>query len=326
MTTEIGIIGAGAWGTAIAQTLAVHGQTVTLWARRADIISQIRDRRENPNLVGERLHDNIIPTNNYADLDACKTIIYVLPAQALRDHLILHTPKPHQTLVIAAKGIELNTGKLLSEVVADITPNTKIAFLTGPNFAREVAHNLPAASTIACADQTDLSVLQAQLATKTFRLYPTTDIIGAQCGGAVKNVIALACGVVDGLKLGDNARAALITRGLAEIARLTTALGGQRETLMGLCGLGDLILTCTSVQSRNYRFGLALADGDPHDLTTTTTVEGVHTAQALMELGGRLHIEMPICVAVAACLSGHLSVQQAVDKLLQRPARNSEQD
>lgn len=325
-SSPIGVIGAGAWGTALAQVWARHGTRVILWARQAEEAQRINSAHVARHLPEVTLDAAITATSDMADLAPCTTVVYALPAQVLRPHLTAYPPLPHQVLVIAAKGIERESGKLLSAVVHEVAPDTRVAILSGPNFAREVAVGLPAASTIACADQAVLQALQAQLSTRNFRLYPSFDLIGAQCGGALKNVIAIACGIVDGLKLGDNARAALITRGLAEVARLTTALGGTRETLMGLCGMGDLILSCTSAQSRNYRFGLALADGAPHDLTTTTTVEGVPTAQAAVEMVGVHHLEMPICVAVAACVNGQMSVQQAVDALLQRPARQTESE
>jgi glycerol-3-phosphate dehydrogenase (NAD(P)+) len=321
MNDTIGIIGAGAWGTALAQNLALHGRFVKIWARRSSVVDDINIARDNPALPHVVLHPSILAVNDIRDLDNCDVIIYALPAQALRDHLMNLPLAKHQTIVIAAKGIELNSGKLLPDVVRDICPNHNIAVLSGPNIAHEIGMNLPAASTLACHDATQLKPLQDLLSTKTFRLYPTTDVIGVSCGGAVKNVIIMGSGIVDGMKLGENARAAVLTRGLAEMTRLAVALGGQRETLMGLSGVGDLFL-----KTRNYRFGLALADGGSHDLNNSMTIEGVHTAQAVVTLAGRLNVEMPICVAVAACLNGGLSVEQAVETLLQRPQRGSEQE
>jgi glycerol-3-phosphate dehydrogenase (NAD(P)+) len=321
---DIGIIGAGAWGAALAQILAQKGHRVMMWARRDFVVERANEARASTALPGITLHEGITATGTMAMLDDCPVLLYVLPAQHLRDFLRTHPPRRDQTLVLAAKGIEMTTGALLTQVVAETNPGLMTAVLTGPNFAREVAQGLPAAATLACTDETMRHELVRSLSTKTYRLYPTHDIVGAQVGGAIKNVIAIACGIVDGLKLGDNARAAVVTRGLAEMARLTVALGGGRETLMGLCGMGDLILCCTSAQSRNYRCGLALADGEPHHLRDDSTVEGVHTASAILPLLGRLDIEMPIAVAVAACLNGQLSVEQAVEALLQRPTRDRE--
>lgn len=323
-STHIGIIGAGAWGAALAQLYAIAGHTITLWARRDYVVERCNDLRVAAGLPGVDLHKNITATTVFENLSDCPVLIYALPAQHLREFLTDHPVTPDQALVIVAKGIEIPTGKVLTDVVADVVPGVKTAVLTGPNFAREVALLMPAAATLASADPETLSMLHPILSTATYRVYPTSDVIGAQVGGAMKNVLAIACGIVDGLKLGDNARAAVITRGLAEIARLAVACGGARETLMGLCGIGDAILSCTSTQSRNYRYGLALADGDPHSLRDDTTVEGVATASAIIPLIGRLGIEMPIAVAVAACINGQMSVEQAVSALLQRPARENE--
>ncbi len=322
--TDIGIIGAGAWGTALAHILGTHGHHVTLWARRDYVVERLNDMRISASLPGITIHSNVHATTVFDMLTDCPVLIYAMPAQEMRGFLEIHRPQDDQILVITAKGIELATGLLLSDVIQGIIPNQPLGILSGPNFAREVAQGLPAAATLACADDTRRDFLVQNLSTKTFRLYGTDDMIGAQVGGAVKNVLAIACGIVDGLKMGDNARAAVVTRGLAEMARLTVALGGARETLMGLCGLGDLLLSCTSAQSRNYRCGLSLADGDCHNIRDDTTVEGVHTAQGILPLIGRLGIEMPIAVAVAACLQGQLTVEQAVQALLQRPIRGDE--
>ncbi len=323
-STHIGIIGAGAWGAALAQLYATNGHTITLWARRDYAVERCNDLRVCAGLPGIDLHKNITATTSLQMLSDCPVLIYALPAQQLREFLTEHLPAKNQVLVIAAKGIEITTGKVLTDVVADVAPELKTAVLTGPNFAREVATGLPSAATLAASHPDHLAMLQPILSTPTYRLYPTSDVVGAQVGGSMKNVLAIACGIVDGLKLGDNARAAVITRGLAEMARLAIAMGGSRETLMGLCGIGDTILSCTSTQSRNYRYGLALADGDPHSLHDDTTVEGVATASAVISLIGRLGIEMPIAVAVAACINNQMNVEQAVAALLQRPARNSE--
>lgn len=323
MTTPsaIGVIGAGAWGTALAHIWAQAGHEVTLWARRDDVVDTINAAHTNPALPSVTLVPSLRATNDYALIDVCDIVVYALPAQVLRAHLTAHPIKPHQTLVIAAKGIEIATGDLLPAIATALCPGIRVAVLSGPNIALEVAQGLPAASTIACLDEKVLTQLQSCLSTKFFRLYPTTDVTGVSCGGALKNVIIMASGIVDGMKLGENARAAVLTRGLAEMVRLAVALGGNRETLMGLSGIGDMFL-----KTRNYRFGLALADGNAHDLHADTTVEGISTAQAAVELAGRLNIEMPICVATAACVNGQLSPTQAVEILLQRPARKDERE
>jgi glycerol-3-phosphate dehydrogenase (NAD(P)+) len=319
MNDTIGILGAGAWGTGLAQIFAIHGRSVKIWTRRDTTVENINIARDNHALPDVVLHPGIRAVREHSDLDDCDVLIYALPAQALRQHLIDAPPKAHQTLVIAAKGIELNTGKLLIDVVHDVCPDMGVAVLSGPNIALEIARGQPAASTIACRDEIRLKELQTLLSTRSFRVYPTTDVIGVSVGGAVKNVIIMGSGIVDGMGLGENARAAILTRGLAEMTRLSVALGGQRETLMGLSGVGDLML-----KTRNYRFGLALADGLTHDLHSDSTVEGIHTASAVVTLAGMKNVEMPICVAVAACLNGQMTLPQAVDVLMQRPQRQTE--
>jgi glycerol-3-phosphate dehydrogenase (NAD(P)+) len=322
--TNIGIIGGGAWGTALAQVWAQKGHHVILWARRDFVVERVNDLRVSSALPGVTLHDGITATTALDDLHDADILIYVLPAQELRGFLDAFKPTPGTPFVIAAKGIEIASGLLPADVAEECIPGLHTAILTGPNFAREVAIGLPAAATLACRTPPIRAQLLDTLSTPTYRLYGSTDVTGASVGGALKNVLAIACGIVDGLKLGDNARAAVVTRGLAEIARLSVAMGGSRETLMGLSGIGDILLSCTSTQSRNYRYGLALADGDVHNLHDDTTVEGIHTANAILPLIGRLGIEMPIAVGVAACLNGQLSVEAAVQALLQRPTRENE--
>lgn len=318
---KIGVIGAGAWGTALAQIWAGAGRDVTVWTRHADTARALETTRESHALPGVQLDPRIGVTSNFSDIQACDIAVYALPAQVLRPFLKEHALSSTQRLVIASKGIEVATGALLPEIAAVQCPNHVVGVLSGPNIAGEVAQGKPAASTIACADPAVLHDLQATLTTKHFRLYPTPDVIGVSVGGAVKNVILMASGIVEGMGLGENARAAVLTRGLAEMVRLALALGGQRDTLIGLSGAGDLFL-----KTRNYRFGRALADGNPQDLPADTTIEGVTTARAVVELAGRLDIEMPICVAVAAVLSNQLSIEQAVDILLQRPVRKAENE
>ncbi len=318
---KIGVIGAGAWGSALAQIWAQAGQEVTLWTRHQETAEAIRSTRRVTGLPGIQIDTRIVVTSDFSDIQSCDLAVYALPAQVLRPFLKEHALAPAQALVIASKGIEVATGALLPDIAAAVCPDHVVAVLSGPNIAIEVAQGKPAASTLACADADVLSTLQATLSTRYFRLYPSPDVIGVSVGGAVKNVILMASGIVEGVGLGENARAAVLTRGLAEMVRLALALGGQRDTLIGLSGAGDLFL-----KTRNYRFGRALADGNPQDLPPDTTIEGVTTARAVVELAGRLDIEMPICVAVAAVLSNQLSIAQAVDILLQRPARRAENE
>lgn len=316
----IGIIGAGAWGTALAHAWASAGTRVLLWARRDEIIQAINHDHRTDALPGINLHQNITATTDYNTLNTCAGLVYALPAQVLRAHFTAHPLQPAQTLVIAAKGMEITSGELLPTIISKLHPQNPLAVLSGPNIAAEVAQGLPSASTIACAREDLLPTLQQQLSTKFFRLYPTTDVIGTACGGAIKNVIMIAAGIVEGMNLGDNARAALLTRGLAEMVRLGVAMGGNRETFMGLSGIGDLFL-----KSRNYRYGIALARNETKDFADVT-IEGIPTAQALSVLATRLNIDMPICQTVAACLNGTLNVRDAPEALLQRPARKDERE
>jgi glycerol-3-phosphate dehydrogenase (NAD(P)+) len=315
--SEIAILGAGAWGTALAIQAARAGNDVVLWAR--DGAEAIAASRRAPRLPGFRLPDRIRVTDDVSMPRG--TVIAAIPTQSLRAAL---TPLSGiQELVICAKGIETGTLRLPLEIAAEVHPGAVTAVLTGPNFAHEVASGQPAAAVVAGRDEAMRDAVAHRLGTPTFRLYGSDDPIGAQLGGAAKNVIAIAAGAVTGAGLGENARAALITRGLAELARMVTALGGRSDTVMGLSGLGDLLLTCTGPASRNFSLGQSLGRGEPLAAILAarqTATEGVATAPAL--LARAKGVEMPICEAVAALLDGRTTLPEAIEALLSRPRRN----
>ncbi|WP_353218042.1 NAD(P)H-dependent glycerol-3-phosphate dehydrogenase [Sandarakinorhabdus sp.] len=319
--TGFGVIGAGAWGTALASTLADNGP-VTLWAREAEVVAAINSARENPLfLPGIALPAGITATTDLGDVAACDIILIVVPAQHLRAVLASAAIPAATPLVLCAKGIEAGSHKLMVEVAADIVSNP-IAILSGPSFAAEVASGLPCAVTLACADAALGERLVAAMARPTLRLYHSDDVVGAEIGGAVKNVLAIACGVVAGACLGLNARAALIARGFAEMTRFGVARGARAETLAGLSGLGDLVLTCSSENSRNFRLGVGLGQGRPlADLLAGPAVaEGAATAPVLAEAARAAGVDMPICAAVAALLAG-APVRDTIGALLARPLK-----
>ena len=318
--SEVAIIGAGAWGTALAIQAARAGRAVTLWARDAARAAEIEQTRLNPRLPGIRLPGTIRVTSHLpAGGDA---ILLAVPMQHLRA-IAAQLPPAAIPLVVCAKGVEATTLRLPLEILAETHPARPALVLTGPNFAREVAEGMPAAATIAGADSAVRDRITALLATASFRLYGNDDTVGAQVGGAAKNVIAIAAGAVIGAGLGENARAALITRSLAELSRLTLALGGRAETVMGLSGLGDLLLTCTGPSSRNFSLGLALGRGERlEDILAgrAAVTEGVATAPALVARAA--NVDMPICSAVAELLAGRTTLPQAIADLLARPRRD----
>lgn len=332
MTATLGIIGGGAWGTALALAARRAGlDPVLLWCRRAEQVLAIREQGENADhLPGIALDPGIVATAAADELATAETIILAVPAQALRAVLGDFSDQLSQsaTVVIAAKGIERGTGFRLDQVVAELMPGRPVALLSGPSFAAEVAQGLPTAVTIAAADLALADHLTRMLGSRTFRPYASDDPIGVGLGGAAKNVLAIACGIAVGRKLGDNARAALITRGLAEMTRAGIALGGRAETFAGLSGLGDLVLTCAGAQSRNLRFGIALGEGQDIAAARTAigTVEGADTAASLTALARAHSIDMPIVAAVDAVLSGALTIDQALDGLLARPFRGEGSD
>ncbi|MEE2859765.1 MAG: NAD(P)H-dependent glycerol-3-phosphate dehydrogenase [Pseudomonadota bacterium] len=309
----ISILGAGAFGTALAVALAAKGP-VTLWGRRIDW------QGENPRLPGVALPKAITVTD---DLDAALkagTILLALPAQKLGVFLDDHAARlDGKCLVSTAKGIDLQRLTGPSTLIAQACPRATVAVLTGPSFAADIARGLPTALTLACAEPDAAEALQQRLSAPVLRLYRTTDVQGAELGGALKNVVAIAAGTVIGAGLGDSARAAIITRGFAEMTRLAAHLGARPETLTGLSGLGDLTLTCTSDQSRNFRFGAALGAGRPFD--AATTVEGAATARALVRLAARDGLDLPIAAMVARLAEGEVSVEKAMDHLLRRPLK-----
>jgi glycerol-3-phosphate dehydrogenase (NAD(P)+) len=324
----VGVIGAGAWGTALAEVCARAGRKVVLWAREPEVRQSIAERRENSLfLPGVILSEAIEATGDFAALAACDFVLAVPPAQYVRATLqpfADHAPEG-LPVVLCAKGIEQGSLKLMTEVLAECLPKARPAVLSGPSFAAEVARGLPTAVTLACADAALGQQLAEAIAGPAFRPYLSDDMIGAEAGGAVKNVLAIACGVVEGLQLGRSAHAALITRGFAEMTRLAVAKGARAETLAGLCGLGDLVLTCSSPQSRNMSVGLALGSGKSLEEALAgklSVAEGVATAPAVRALARRLDVEMPICEAVAAVLGGEITLNKAIDGLLSRPLKS----
>ena len=325
--TTISVIGAGAWGTALAQIYTQAGHHTTLWAREKHLADDINAKRENvPYLPGYKLDERLHITNDLRSAMSAEIILCVIPAQHVRSILLQMKEfvQAGQSIVLCAKGIEIDTGRTLADVVREICPQAECAVLTGPTFAHELMSSKPSAATLACANPVHAERLTEELSNTTLRLYTTTDIIGAQTGGAIKNVIAIACGIIEGLGLGESARAALVTRGLAETARLTVALGGKRETLMGQCGIGDLMLTCSSQQSRNFSLGYQLGKGEKlADILAArkSVTEGVSTAKAAAELARICGVEMPIVKMVCACLYDGLDPKLALTKLMERPVR-----
>lgn len=330
MTThfkKIGVIGAGAWGTAIAQMLTREGQSVLLWALEPEVADAVNTRHENTAfLPGVALNPALRATNNLGDLAGYDALFWVTPAQHTRATLtrLEGWLKPGAPVVLCSKGIELSTGKFMTEVLAEELPEAIPAVMSGPSFAIDVAKGLPTAVTLAMRDAVRGAELIQAISTPTFRPYLGTDLLGAEVGGAVKNVLAIACGIALGKGLGRSAHAALIARGYAEMTRLALALGAEAETLTGLSGLGDLVLTCSSETSRNMSLGLALGQGKSladvlgarHSVT-----EGVATAPVLRQLARARGIEMPISEAVAAVIEGEISVDEAILALLMRPVK-----
>ncbi|MDQ2090347.1 NAD(P)H-dependent glycerol-3-phosphate dehydrogenase [Marimonas arenosa] len=318
----ISVLGAGAFGTAVAVSLARNGGSVQLWAHDPAHVEALRQARENVlRLPGVPLPDNVEPIERLDDVPPEAVILLAVPMQTLR-HLLQDNAEHFlaRTLVACCKGMDLKTHVGPVQTISDCVPTAMPAILTGPSFAADIAHGLPTALTLACRDERVGKALQQSLTTPNLRIYRTTDTIGAELGGALKNVIAIACGVVIGARLGDSARAALMTRGYAEMQRMALRLGAKPETLAGLSGFGDLALTCTSEGSRNFRFGLSLGQGEPFD--TDVTVEGAATARAALARARELGIEMPITGAVTALLDGQVDVRQAMDMLLSRPLKD----
>ncbi len=324
-SAEIGVVGAGAWGTALAQMLAGDGRGVLLWAREAELVEAVnRDHRNPLFLPSATLSSSIRATGDLGEMAALPVLLMVTPAQHLGVTLRA-IPDYAGDLVLCAKGIEAGTGRLMADVGRDAVPAAQLAVLSGPTFAHEVAAGLPTAVTLACAHgETQWQRLSTAIARPQFRPYYSDDLIGTEIGGAVKNVLAIACGVVDGLRLGQNARAALIGRGFAEMLRFGLALGARADTLSGLSGLGDLVLTCSSTASRNYSLGKALGEGASAAsimADRTTVAEGAYTAPVLADLARKRGVSMPIVEAVEALLAGTMPAAAMVTALLSRPLR-----
>ncbi|HTI30780.1 MAG TPA: NAD(P)H-dependent glycerol-3-phosphate dehydrogenase [Sphingomonas sp.] len=321
---RIGVIGGGAWGTALAQVAAASDEPVLLWAREREVVNAINREHENRLfLPGVPLSPSIKATGSLGALARCDALLVVVPAQHLRG-VLAETAQTDGPLILCAKGIEAGTHLLMSEVAAAVQPRATIAVLSGPTFAAEVAQGLPTAVTLACEDAVCARTLGERLGRPNFRIYASDDVTGAEIGGAVKNVLAIACGVAEGRGLGQNARAALIARGFAEMTRYGVARGGRTETLAGLSGLGDLVLTCSSTQSRNFSLGVGLGQGKAaKDLMAdrATVAEGAFTAPVLRESARKLGVEMPVVEAVAALLDGSMAIDDVMAALLSRPQK-----
>ncbi|CAM3819673.1 NAD(P)H-dependent glycerol-3-phosphate dehydrogenase [Litorimonas haliclonae] len=322
---NFGVIGAGAWGTALAQSLATGGRDVTLWAFEKECVDSINDENVNKlYLPDARLSPKIKATQDLKSLTDCDALLSVVPAQHTRrtlDELKGIDALSGKPVVLCSKGIEISTREFMSDVLRETLPNVVPAVLSGPSFAIDVAKGLPTAVTLACEDKKIGEALIESVAAPTFRPYLSTDVLGAEIGGAVKNVLAIACGMVLGMELGRSAHAAIIARGFAEMRRLGVALGCEPETLTGLCGLGDLVLTCSSEQSRNMSCGLALGRGESLDDilgARNSVTEGVASAPALKEMATKLNVDMPISAVVADILSGDMDIQNALITLLSR--------
>jgi len=320
---RIGVVGGGAWGTALAQTAARAGRSVTLWEYDAGNAAWLSQQRESKFLPGVKLHEAIAVTVDLAVVARSDAILLVVPAQAMRATLSALSPviAAGTPLIACAKGIERGTHKFMTEIIAECAPSALPAILSGPSFAADVARGLPTAVTIAAGDADTAEALAHAMNAGTFRPYHSTDVRGVELGGATKNVLAIAAGIVSGRGLGASALAAMTTRGFAELVRFGRACGAKTETMMGLSGLGDLILTCGTPQSRNFSCGVALGRGEA---PSGKLAEGVFTAPVLLEMARDRNVDMPISAAVAAVLDGSLTVDAAIESLLTRPLKSEE--
>jgi len=320
---KLGILGGGAWGTALAQVAAEGGETL-LWAREREVVESINAAHENSLFLAGRVLDPAIrATGNLAELGGCEALLVVTPAQHMRG-VLAALPRLAVPLILCAKGMEEASMKLMHDVAREVQPEAPVAVLSGPTFAHEVAARLPAAVTLAIEDEALGERLRGRIARPWFRPYLSDDVVGAEIGGAVKNVLAIACGVVEGRRLGQNARAALISRGFAEMTRFGLARGARAETLAGLSGLGDLVLTCSSTNSRNFSLGKGLGEGrTAADLLADrrTVAEGAFTAPVLRRAANEAGVDMPIVDAVCALLAGDAGADEVVEQLLARPLR-----
>lgn len=326
MSKKIAILGGGAWGTALGCMAAQNGHQVLLYARDQATVDDINLNARNSRYLPQiTLHSNLRATTRYEQaLQHADTVLVVIPAQSmaaalqdLKSHIPAGCP-----VVLCAKGIERSTGRLMSQIIADILPDHPIAALSGPSFASDVAQGLPTAVTIACEDLAIADALASQFSGASFRCYSSDDLIGVEIGGALKNVVAVAAGATIGKGLGASAQSALVTRAFAELRRIAAAFGGRPETLMGLSGLGDLMLSCSSTQSRNYSYGLALGRGE--SLHGLLLAEGVATAPIIAELCAKKQIDAPIITTIAALLNGSITIDTAVTGLLSRPLKNED--
>ena len=322
--SELVVVGGGAWGTALAHAMTSHGQPVPLWARGQRTVDEINAKRTNKRYLDDiKLNDAIRATRDLSDLQNAEFVLIVTPAQTLDTvigEIVQTHSNPNAVFILCAKGIDETSGLLPHQTARKYLAASQIATLSGPSYSKDVARGLPTAVTLAAQDLAQAEALSAKLATPNLRLYASDDLIGVEAGGALKNVMALAVGMTRGLKLGASAEAALIARGFAELSRLTIALGGRSETLAGLSGLGDLVLTCSTPQSRNFAYGIALAKGD--DIANLPLAEGVKTVKQAVDLAKGHKVDAPICAAVAQVLSGTLSAADAARTLLARPLRS----
>jgi glycerol-3-phosphate dehydrogenase (NAD(P)+) len=322
---HIAVIGGGAWGSALALTCARAGRQVTLWEHDARNAAQLAKKRESLLLPGVRIDDSIVIAGNLAEAVRAQAILLVVPAQAVRAVAKSLAPliAERTPVIVCAKGIERGTKKFMTEVIAECTPDAVPAILSGPSFAADVARGMPTAVTLAASDDKLAGDLARAIGSASFRPYHSTDVRGVEIGGAAKNVLAIAAGVVTGRGIGASAAAALTTRGFAELVRFGRAYGAKAETMMGLSGLGDLILTCSSPQSRNFTFGVNLGRGHKPDTIQGTTglAEGAFTASVLIDMARERAVDMPISFAVAALISGTMSVDAAIESLLTRPLK-----
>jgi glycerol-3-phosphate dehydrogenase (NAD(P)+) len=322
---RISVFGAGSWGIALAGAARRAGRDVTLWSRDSDAAARLQSTRESPRLPGAWIDESIAITADLHEAAQCDALLLVVPAQAMREvsSAIAALIAPGTAAIACAKGIERGTLKFMTEVIAESAPRATPAILSGPSFATDVAAGLPTAVTLAAADEATAAALARALGSATFRPYHSTDLRGVEIGGAAKNVLAIASGIVSGRGLGASAAAALMTRGFAELVRFGRALGARPETLTGLSGLGDLVLSCSTPQSRNYSLGLALGEGlSPLEaIAKTKLAEGVYTASVLNELAQRYNVDMPIVAAIADVVEGRASVDEVISRLLARPVR-----
>ena len=323
---RVGVAGAGAWGTALAICALAAGREVHVFAREPELAEALRAGQGNPLFLPGVAMPALPADTDMKALAGCDAILMVAPAQHMRASLKALSPhlRPGTPVALCSKGVERGSLKLMTDVLAEEAPQASPAVLSGPSFASDVAKGLPTAVTLACPDRAVGEAWMRAIGRPHFRTYWSDDLVGAEAGGAIKNVLAIACGVCEGMGLGRSAHAALIARGFAEMTRLGVALGGRAETLAGLCGLGDLVLTCSSPQSRNMSFGMELGRGKPAAeilAARTAVTEGAETAPAIVALGDRLGVDLPICAVVLEMIEGRLDARSALDRLLNRPMR-----